>query len=103
MKTIDEIMLVVDTACDAYFEQGLNRRVLDEEPEKARAAVVAALREALTERKPIDLLVITTAYEQGVGKGIKRDNFNPYKEDTDAHAAWRLGYDEGLSKSYPTE
>lgn len=50
-----------------------------------------------------DLMVITTAYEQGVGKGIKRDNFNPYEAGTDAHSAWALGYEEGASKPAPQQ
>ena len=47
----------------------------------------------LTELK---LLMLTTAYEQGVGKGIQRRDCNPYAADTDEHAAWALGYEEGL-------
>ena len=47
----------------------------------------------LTELK---LLMLTTAYEQGVGKGIQRRDCNPYAADTDEHAAWKLGYEEGL-------
>ena len=47
----------------------------------------------LTELK---LLLLTTAYEQGVGKGIQRRDCNPYAADTDEHAVWKLGYEEGL-------
>ena len=47
----------------------------------------------LTELK---LLMLTTAYEQGVGKGIQRRDCNSYAADTDEHAAWKLGYEEGL-------
>ena len=54
----------------------------------------------LTEWK---LLTITTAYEQGVGKGIQRRDCNPYAADTDEHAAWTLGYEEGLDKPMPAQ
>lgn len=54
----------------------------------------------LTELK---LLMLTTAYEQGVGKGIQRRDCNPYAADTDEHAAWKLGYEEGLDKPMPAE
>lgn len=52
----------------------------------------------LTELK---LLMLTTAYEQGVGKGIQRRDCNPYAADTDEHAAWKLGCEEGLDKPMP--
>ena len=54
----------------------------------------------LTELK---LLMLTTAYEQGVGKGIQRRDCNPYAADTDEHAAWKLGYEEGLDKPMPAQ
>lgn len=54
----------------------------------------------LTEWK---LLMLTTAYEQGVGKGIQRRDCNPYAADTDEHAAWALGYEEGIDKPMPAE
>jgi len=49
----------------------------------------------------LKLLMITTAYEQGVGKGIQRKNTNPYAEGTDEHAAWYMGYREGVDKPSP--
>ena len=54
----------------------------------------------LTELK---LLMLTIAYEQGVGKGIQRRDCNPYAADTDEHAAWKLGYEEGLDKPMPAQ
>lgn len=52
-----------------------------------------------TKRLPkMKLLMLTTAYEQGVGKGIQRVNSNPYAVDTDEHEAWDIGYREGLDK-----
>ena len=54
----------------------------------------------LTELK---LLMLTTAYEQGVGKGIQRRDCNPYAADTDEHAAWALGYEEGRNKPMPAQ
>lgn len=58
--------------------------------------------QAQTAAEPVTkfkLLTITTAYEQGVGKGIKRNDFNPYVEGIVEWDAWRLGYEEGLTKT----
>lgn len=53
----------------------------------------------LTDAK-FNVLAITTAYEQGVGKGhqaFKRgnDTENPYKIPSDCAKAWGYGYQEG--------
>ena len=55
------------------------------------------------QRKPLTLLMITTAYEQGVGKGHqayrrKEEIENPYTPG-DCHEAWRLGYKEGKTQA----
>ena len=49
----------------------------------------------------LEILMITTAYEQGVGKGYKWTiaTINPYAKDTPCYIAWELGYEEGKSKS----
>jgi hypothetical protein len=77
------------------------------EPEQLGSLVstlFVTVRDAAPQQtKPFDLMVITTAYEQGVGKGIKRENSNPYQNDTDAHAAWQIGYEEGESKPAPQQ
>ena len=49
------------------------------------------------------VLMITTAYEQGVGKGQQAFNRsteieNPYS-DSECNEAWKLGYEEGKSQS----
>lgn len=46
------------------------------------------------------IFTITTAYEQGVGKGHqaferKEEIVNPYAALSDEHEAWQLGYLEG--------
>jgi hypothetical protein len=55
------------------------------------------------QRKPFDLLVITTAYEQGVGKGHQAHGRsaeieNPYAPG-ECQQAWALGYDEGKKQA----
>ena len=68
-------------------------------------AQAATVKESLIVQAAVEpiskfkLLTITTAYEQGVGKGMKRNDFNPYGKDTDEGRAWILGYEEGLEKS----
>ena len=43
-----------------------------------------------------DVMVITTAYEQGFGKGLQdRGVPNVYVQDSPAFHAWNLGYEEG--------
>ena len=45
----------------------------------------------------INVLVVTTAYEQGVGKGeSNQDKFNPYLKDTKGYLAWEMGYEKGM-------
>lgn len=69
---------------------------------KLNAAVV---KDSLTtqERKPKwNVLAITTAYEQGFGKGIQAKHrgseiSNPYAEG-DCREAWAYGYAEGIDK-----
>ncbi len=55
----------------------------------------------------LKLLMVTTAYEQGVGKGIQRVGVNPYVENTDERDAWDMGYAKGLESpfkiSHPSE
>jgi hypothetical protein len=57
------------------------------------------------QRKPFDILAITTAYEQGVGKGhqahgrgVEMDN--PYTPG-ECQQAWSLGYTEGKKQAAP--
>lgn len=49
----------------------------------------------------LEILMITTAYEQGVGKGYKWTipTINPYAKDTPCYIAWELGYEEGKDQS----
>lgn len=83
-------------------------------PESARAMVaemdmndrVLAAIDAPKRLGRLKLLMVTTAYEQGVGKGIQRVSVNPYVESTDEHDAWALGYAKGLESpkvSHPSE
>jgi hypothetical protein len=52
------------------------------------------------------VLRITTAYEQGMGKGLYGHKFkaydpdiaNPYTEGTHEHEGWRVGHREGCDK-----
>lgn len=76
--------------CERWLER-LNPRITP----LVKAAPQA---QRLTELK---LLMVITAYEQGVGKGIQRRDCNPYATETDEHAAWALGYSEGLDKQAP--
>ena len=55
------------------------------------------------QRKPFNILVITTAYEQGVGKGHQAHGRdveieNPYALG-EGQQAWALGYDEGKKQA----
>lgn len=55
------------------------------------------------QRKPFDILAITTAYEQGVGKGHQAQGRsveidNPYAPG-ECQQAWALGYDEGKKQA----
>lgn len=50
------------------------------------------------------VLAITTAYEQGVGKGHqsharKEAITNPYGEEWGCDSAWQMGYDEGREQA----
>lgn len=72
--------------------------------------VIDALRTALNQQAmeasqltPFGVLVITTAYEQGVGKGHQAhargvEIENPYAPGT-GQQAWALGYDEGKKQA----
>jgi len=45
---------------------------------------------------PFAVLAITTAYEQGVGKGHQgNQHHNAYRKNTDCWHAWNYGYEEG--------
>lgn len=62
-----------------------------------RAQVVPAISEA-------QVLAITTAYEQGVGKGHqsharKEAITNPYGDEWGCDSAWQMGYDEGRDQA----
>lgn len=48
-----------------------------------------------------DLLVITTAYEQGFGHAFRDDISNPYTTTTPAHRAWDLGRAAGRRQGEP--
>ena len=76
-----------------HFQQALQSACLD----GAFMALTAAqqAQPALAKLSKFKLLAITTAYEQGVGKGKERTDFNPYSDGTDEREAWRLGYQEG--------
>lgn len=57
------------------------------------------------QRKRFDILAITTAYEQGVGKGHQAHGRsveieNPYAPG-ECKQAWALGYDEGKKQASP--
>lgn len=69
--------------------------------EFARLLQVELAQQAPPRLSEVKLLMITTAYEQGVGKGIQRREHNPYAEGTDEHAAWAMGYEEGVEKPNP--
>ncbi len=50
------------------------------------------------------VLAITTAYEQGVGKGHQSHDrkeaiTNPYGDEWGCHSAWQMGYDEGREQA----
>lgn len=62
-----------------------------------RAQVVLVISEA-------QVLAITTAYEQGVGKGHqsharKEAITNPYGDEWGCDSAWQMGYDEGRDQA----
>lgn len=61
---------------------------------------VRCLRDALAEQEVEPrwlVLEITTAYEQGVGKGQQRRAVtNPYTEGSPGRTAWAIGYTKGL-------
>jgi hypothetical protein len=60
----------------------------------------------LSDTKKFLVLRITTAYEQGMGKGLYGHKFkaydpdiaNPYTEGTLEHEGWRVGHKEGVFK-----
>jgi len=59
------------------------------------------------QRKPLSVLMITTAYEQGVGKGQqayrrKEEIENPYTPG-ECYEAWQLGYKEGMTQAKDIE
>jgi hypothetical protein len=84
---------------DMTAQEYIYSEIGDGEPLYTATAIAAA--RVQTAAEPVSkfrLLTITTAYEQGVGKGIKRDKFNPYAEGTDERDAWELGYREGIGK-----
>jgi hypothetical protein len=57
---------------------------------------IAALAEQEAEHRWL-VLEITTAYEQGVGKGQQRRAVtNPYTEGSPGRTAWAIGYAKGL-------
>ncbi len=44
--------------------------------------------------------MICTAYESGIGHGLKLDGVsNPYAAHTDEREAWQTGYDEGANRA----
>lgn len=62
-----------------------------------RAPAVPVISEA-------QVLAITTAYEQGVGKGHqsharKEAITNPYGDEWGCDSAWQMGYDEGREQA----
>ena len=71
-------------------------------------AMLAAAPVQAQERKPKwNVLAITTAYEQGFGKGIQAKRrgaeiSNPHAEG-DCREAWAYGYEEGSDKPTPLE
>ena len=69
----------------------------------SKGAKATPLYTAPPQRKPFDILVITTAYEQGVGKGHQAHGRsaeieNPYAPG-ECQQAWALGYDEGKKQA----
>jgi len=50
------------------------------------------------------VFMICDAYEAGYGKGLdKRECGNPYKEGTESHEAWTIGYTLGYKRSLEAE
>ena len=79
-------------AADALRRQ--HQIILTLEAAQAQAAVEPISK--------IKLLTVTTAYEQGVGKGRQRYlASSPYAEGTIERDAWQLGYQEGIDMERP--
>jgi len=73
--------------------------VLTDENESLRIerdALIALSEQRKLNPTKFDVMVLTTAYEQGFGKGLQdRGVPNVYVQDSPAFHAWNLGYDEG--------
>jgi len=84
---------IMQQALDAL----LDIRLTDISSEQYAATV--ALRQAISEAEThtdVQVLAITAAYEQGVGKGRQRAiSKNPYAAGTDHGTAWGYGFHEG--------
>ena len=84
---------------------------LEEQLSAIGAGGVEPLRKRAVRRAPAEpvisetqVLAITTAYEQGVGKGHqsharKEAITNPYSDEWGCDSAWQMGYDEGREQA----
>jgi len=96
--TKDEVLKLA-LACVEAWDRGCDRDAYWRDIDECVAAIKEALAAPVQERGITRLFMVTTAYEQGVGKGHQAFNRkteieNPYAPG-ECHEAWSLGYKEG--------
>lgn len=96
--TIEDFVALADSNPKAGF--------VTNTPEYKRIRESILSMDSEVKPSPFDLLVITTAYEQGYGKGLyEKVKFNPYGPvdgPGPASKAWEIGFAEGQSKAKQT-